>query len=159
MDILTPKGQKTYQQEKEAIEIWSRHFPDYSYAETPKNKPSLVDGILINKSGVICGVVETKCRVSMSIEDFDYEYDCLWLVTLEKVLKAVEVAKGLCVPFYGFLYFPRETTLLAERIYEPKEGFRVGMKVINSKTQATVNGGAIWRDNAYIDMSAAKRLI
>lgn len=157
MDILTPKGLKTIEHVAEAIAIWQKHYPKLEYNETPNKKPADIDGI-ITCSGQVRAVVETKCRMSISMFDFKEEYDSKWLVTFDKVTRAINIAEALKVPFVGFLYFPAEKTLLVQSIFNPDDGMQVEMQVKRTRTQATVNGGLVWRDNAYIDMKSAKSL-
>jgi hypothetical protein len=158
MDILTTKGRKTVEQEQEAIKIWNSKYPSIIYNETPKKKPADIDAILINEKKEIVGVVETKCRVSMSLDKFYNFYSGKWLVTFEKIMKAVSVSKSIYVPLVGFLYFPDEKTLLVQKIFDPENGFCVAFDVRHTETQASVNGGLIYRDNAYIDMNKSKVL-
>ena len=157
MDILTKKGQETLAQVKDALKIWHKHYPLLCYNETPENKPADIDGI-ITSSGTIRAIAEMKCRVSISLRDFEDWHDGEWLVTFDKVTRGISLSKSLQVPFVGFLYFPIEKTLLVQKIYDPDNGIEVKMEVRRTQTQATVNGGKIWRDNAYIDMMDAKRL-
>lgn len=157
MDINTPKGRETLEQVADAINIWRRNFPKLHYIHTPANMPADIDGI-IAQNGRVIGVVEVKCRVSMSVEAFDRIHNSEWLVTFDKVTRCIDAAKALQVPFVGFLYFPREKMLFSKTIFHPIHGMEVSMRVEHSTTQATVNGGKIARDNAYIDMSTAKRL-
>lgn len=152
MDILTPKGQETRQQEERAIEIWHRAYPSYTYIQTPKDKPALVDAVL-NVDGEIRGVVETKCR-NMSSEEFK-QFGMTWLVTYEKLVKAAVIAEGLCVPLIGFLYLTKDDLLMYQKLWEPDKGWVCEMAIKPTRTQATVNGGSIIRSNAYIDMSNA----
>lgn len=156
LDILTKKGQVTLEQERRAIEIWHSHFPNLIYMNTPKNMPAVVDAVLFDGSEC-CAVVETKCR-TMSWATFTTSYDTKWLVTFEKILKAQEAAEALQVPLLGFLYLVEDDLLLCARIWTPKKGWGVPFCVEKTKTQTTVNGGSIWRDNAYIDMAKANRL-
>lgn len=158
MDILTKRGQETVRQEKEAIDIWLKNHPDIAYNQTPKDAPADIDAILTNKRQEIIGIVETKCRVSMSLEDFDGMYKSMWLVTFDKIMRGMNISKALQVPLVGFLYFPRNLTILVQSIYCPRNGLKTPMEVRHTKTQETVNGGTIMRDNAYIDMSKARRL-
>lgn len=157
MDILTEKGQKTLRQVADAIKIWHKHYPHLQYNETPNNKPSDIDGV-ITKKGAVYAISEIKCRVSMTLRDFEDWYDAEWLVTFDKITRGITLSKALQVPFVGFLYFPVEGVLLVQKIYDPDNGMEVVMQIRRTQTQATVNGGNIWRDNAYIDMSNAKRL-
>jgi len=61
MDIKTPRGRESLKAEARAMAIFAKHFPDYEYCETPKDKPADIDAILI-KQNQIMRVVETKCR-------------------------------------------------------------------------------------------------
>jgi hypothetical protein len=156
MDILTEKGRETLDQVDGAVEIWLNNNPNIRYYSTPEDLPADIDGVLVQ--GVcVRGIVEVKCRVSMTVQEFCQTYDEMWLITYDKITRAVEVAKALQVPFIGFLYFPKEKTLLVKKIWDPEKGFDVMMEIRKSRTQATVNGGSIVRDNAYIDMREAKR--
>ena len=157
MDILTERGQETLQQVADAIDIWTRHYPTLQYVHTPSDRPADIDGVIIQK-GTIRGIVEIKCRVSMSLEAFDNDYKSEWLVTFDKIIRCMRVSNAVQAPFVGFLYFPREKVLLYKTIYRPDQGVQATMRVENTATQATVNGGKINRDNAYIDMKDAKRL-
>lgn len=156
LDIMTDKGQVTLQQERRAIEIWRSHFPHLVYKETPKNSPAVVDAIIID-GDECCAVVETKCR-RVTWPSFVKQYDSKWLVTFSKILKAQKTADALQVPLLGFLYLVDDDMLLCVRIWTPKIGWGVSFCVEKTKTQSTVNGGSIWRDNAYIDMTKASRL-
>jgi len=158
MDILTPRGVASRQWEDRAVQLWSSQWPDISYVETPKDQPAIVDAVLV-KNNKIIGVVETKCRPSLSLVDFKVTHNMKWLVTAEKVDKAQKVAEAMCVPFVGFLYLPDQDILLYQSIWKPAHGWVVGIERKNTKTQATINGGKIWRHNAYIDMTNAKMIM
>jgi hypothetical protein len=157
MDINTPKGRKTLEQEREAIEIFERHNPTLRFIETPKARPALIDGVFI-RAGVIEYTVEVKCRVSMSVDTFKHEYASEWLVTFDKVIQAIDLSSKLCVPIMGILYFPAEKTVFVKVIWSPNAGLMSAMDVRQSKTQRTVNGGEANRLNAYINMSDARVL-
>jgi hypothetical protein len=156
MDILTAKGQETRQQEERAIEIWLKHFPAYSYIQTPKNKPATVDAIL-SVDGVIKAVVETKCR-TVSAAGFYTDFNGEWLVTYDKLTKAADIAAALSVSLVGFLYLIKDDTLLYQKLWEPESGWVCDMSIRPTWTQATVNGGKALRSNAYIDMANAPAL-
>jgi len=157
MDILTEKGAETLQQVADAIDIWRKNFPAIQYIHTPDNRPADFDGILAH-NGRVAGIVEIKCRVSMTFEKFGTDYKSEWLVTFDKVRRCMQAADAIQAPFVGFLYFPHEKILLYKRIYDPVNGVSASMRLARSRTQATVNGGQIVRENAYIDMADAKRL-
>lgn len=155
LDVNTDKGQRTREEEKEAISIFHQNFPTFQFIDTPKKKPAKVDGIIIDKKGFISAVVEVKCR-NMTREQLDNEFNCEWLVTHEKVAFGAVCAEMLCVPLKGFLYLVPEKTLLIKTLYDPNSGYLASMHVEDTRTQATVNGGTANRKNAFILMSDAK---
>lgn len=153
MDILTPKGQITVQQEKDAIRSFLERYPDYSYVETPKDQPADIDGFICKGTTMISGV-EVKCRM-MSYHDLMNKYKAQWLITYDKIERGIAVCRSLGVDFRGFLYLVPEQILLVVRIWDCKTGETVGMEIEETRTQATVNGGSIVRLNAYVDVSHA----
>ena len=157
MDVLTPRGQESRKWEDRAIQLWSSHYKSMTFIHTPKEKPAAIDGIIIKDQRII-GVVETKARPSFTLEEFKSKHDMQWLVTKEKVDKCLLVAEILSVPFIGFLYMPQDDLLLYRSLWNPKSGWLVDIKFMKTKTQATINGGVAWRENAFIDMRTAKIL-
>lgn len=153
LDIATPRGQQTLAHEQRAVEIFLRHHPEYTYAETPKNRPGAVDAILIEGASVKA-VVEQKSRDMTldTLQSWGYE----WLVTAEKIRLASKIAQSLCVPFLGFLYLIPEDALLVKRITNADGSPASGIRLESRSTQATVNGGVAYRENAMIDMSGAR---
>ena len=66
MDIKTPKGQKTLEDERIAARLFELNFPMYKYVETDKAQPIPYDAT------IFCGekpmaIVETKCRYDMTL--------------------------------------------------------------------------------------------
>lgn len=154
MDILTAKGQVTVEQEAEAGFLFEA-ATGYKYVNTPKNKPAVVDALLI-QDGVLGGIAETKCRM-MSIDDFD-GFGYKWLVTFEKIAKAKQMSETLCVPLVGILYLVSDKTLLYRRLTNADGSWACNFHTEDTQTQATVNGGKAVRKNTFIDMSDAKVL-
>jgi|APGre2960657373_1045057.scaffolds.fasta_scaffold34117_5 hypothetical protein len=157
MDILTERGQQSLADEQQAQNIFTSNYPRYQYAQTPKEKPADVDAFLI-RDGIIGGVVETKCRYDVDLEEFKQRYSCEWLVTFDKILKGKQVADALCTKLVGFLYIVQSKTLLVQTIAD--NGLYVpSIKIMTTQTQATINGRTAVRSNAFIDMSSAKSLV
>jgi len=151
MDVLTPAGIKTLEDEERAKQIFECHYPSFKYIHTPKDQPSDIDAILIDQNRVR-GVIETKCRYDVTLEEFNTKYKASWLITFDKVLKAKALADGLRVPLYGFLYLKQSDVLMVTKIYSDGAFLRK-IFIDNTLTQKTVNGGQIVRTNAYIDMA------
>jgi hypothetical protein len=157
MDILTTKGQQTVADESDAYAIWERNFSEYKVISTPKDKPAVIDAVLL-KNNTMRYAVETKCRYDMTLESFELERNYEWLITNEKIIKSAELAKNLGLPLVGFLYFVKDKCLLVKRISNPDGNIICKMRVAETKTQTTVNGGQIIRANAFLQMDGAKIL-
>ena len=136
MDIFTPKGQESLEQERKLLASFCA-ATNYSVIETDKNQPAQVDGFIVD-GGVLCGVFESKCRKADVAKM--HKWGDEWILTHQKLLDGAEISKRLCTPFYGIVY------LLDEPI-------GIFIKLTDSETQATINGGTVVRANAYIDLS------
>ena len=147
LDILTPRGQVSLADEQ-AVARWFNEFPSCQYVQTPKDSPAAVDAVLVKHEKII-GVAETKCRYNLTLAKFQNEFDNEWLITWEKVRIGLEMAKGLCVPLYGFLYLVDDDTLLVQEL-------SAGILLRDfTATQRTINGGVAVRENAFIRMTDA----
>lgn len=155
LDINTPRGQKTLDDERRCIEIVEASRPGWTFIITPKSREAAVDGVLVFE-GTARAIVEQKSRYDVSLDEFISRYENEWLVTFEKILKARTIAEMCCVPLVGILYIVRDDTVLTQPIWSPEKGWQTSFAVRKTRTQATVNGGKALRDNAYIDMSNAK---
>lgn len=155
MDVLTPKGQQTIEDEKEAVRIFNLHHPDIIYCHTPKTRESPVDALLMRRNEII-GVVETKCRYDMTHEQFIFHRNGEWLVTFEKLIAARDIAAKLTVPLIGFLYLVQDRVLLVRGLTDSDGRWVVEMSMRKTETQATVNGGKVVRANAYVHFADAK---
>jgi len=152
MDILTTLGQESRLWEMDAMDIWHRNSTS-RMVETPKEKPARVDGI-IEVDGTIKACYEIKCR-KIALQKLLLDFKGEWLVTAEKVLDGIDVARKLQVPFIGILYLEPDKKLLHKTIWRPSDGVVVAMRVRTTDTQKTINGGVIARQNAFIDMRDA----
>lgn len=156
MDILTPKGQKTVEEENEAVALFEAAYPEYRYLRTPKDKPSPVDAVISHGAGVF-GVAECKCR-QMTLGTLSRTFNWEWLITGAKLTDGIAVAQALAVPFVGFLYLVPDKLLMVQRIWNPDAGYCVPIRWQETETQATVNGGKALRVNAFIDMRGARMI-
>lgn len=153
LDVNTPRGQQTLEDELAAVAIFERHYPHYQYIHTPKAEAGDIDGLIICPAeSLLACVAETKCRYDMTLEKFEMSYGNKWLLTFEKFVKGYKLADACRVPYYGFLYIVPSRCLLIRRLWTPSGGLDVEFDVRKTRTQATCNGGEALRDNAYIDM-------
>jgi hypothetical protein len=85
----------------------------------------------------------------LTLAKFQNEFGNEWLITWEKVRIGLEMARGLCVPLFGFLYLVDDQTLLVQEL-------SVGiLRRDFTATQKTINGGVAVRENAFIRMTDA----
>jgi hypothetical protein len=157
MDVLTPKGIATRKQEIDAVNLFLRNFPGFDYIDTPKDTPAYLDGFVVRGTTILYGV-EVKCRM-MTSEDLREKFENRWLVTADKIDRCVNICNELGIGFRGFLYLVPEKMLLIVPIWDYGKGYIVDIEYEATETQATVNGGVAVRQNAYIDVSAAKVMI
>ncbi len=150
MDILTPKGQLTVAQEQRAAQLFEERFPGCRYVCTPKDKPAVVDALIVRGNAVIAAA-ETKCRV-ITLEQFT-EWGKEWLVTFDKVVQARQFAMGCGVPLIGLLYLVPQDHLLVQRLFNDDGSPATDFSVSTTRTQRTVNGGKVSRANAFLKMN------
>ncbi len=153
MDILSPKGMETLQQEREAVDMFCRLFPQFSCVLTRKDTFCSIDAVFVRDS-VIEACVETKCR-KMTYAEFVGRFKSSWLITEDKLIRAGKMADLLCVPLVGLLFLVPEKVLLYKKLWQAGS-YCVPVEVRETWTQKTVNGGLAVRKNAFVDMSQAK---
>lgn len=147
LDIATPKGQVSLRDEQ-IVARWFNRRDGHVYAQTPKDSPVKIDALLI-RDGNLFGLAETKCRYDIDLAGFKTEYKNEWLITAEKVESSLKLAQQFCVPLYGFLYLVKDDVLLIANLSKAK------MYKKFTKTQKTINGGKIVRENSFVSMENA----
>lgn len=155
MDILTPRGQQTLEDEMQAAKLWESFNPKYKYISTPKDEAAYIDAVITDGWQMIAAV-ETKCRYDMDLDKFDRERGGEWLITYDKLNNASQLAADLGLPLYGFLYIVPDKILLTTKLANADGELCCRYRIEDTNTQQTVNGGMIRRRNAFIHMSDAK---
>jgi hypothetical protein len=156
MDILSARGQDSLMHER-IVSMWIENKWKCRYIETPKDSPALVDAIITDEhGGVMKAVVETKCRYNVTLPQFQTKFNNQWLVTWDKVQNAMKIATSLGVNCIGLLYLVEDKTLMVQKLCDAQGNLMAEMLIKNTTTQATINGGSIARNNAYISMDGAK---
>jgi hypothetical protein len=156
MDVLTPKGQKTVEQERRAVEIWLKHFPNYLYIETPKDRPAVIDAV-ISLNGVMQAAVETKCR-NTTLDEFRNKHNSESMINYDKFLTMSKAADLLQIPLVIFMYMVTEDVLLYDTVWDSKEGWLRHVTIKHMFAKATINQGKVKKLCAFIDMKGAKVL-
>jgi len=156
MDILTERGQVYQGHSERAVELFEAcHGESFGVSLTDYRRPVAVDALLVRRdTKMICGVVEIKCR-EMSHETLKYSFNNEWLITMEKLTQARELAKMLGVPVFGWLYLIHDRKLLVRRLTGENGDFLHLVRTEVTTTQRSCNGGSVERVNAFIDMTGA----
>ena len=149
MDILTPKGQKSLEQERKLLQSFCAAM-QCTVIETDKNRPAQVDGFIV-RDGVLFGVFESKCR-NATVSQM-HRWGDEWILTYQKLLDGAEISRRLCTPFYGIVYLLGEPIGIFIQLTDSEGKILPKVRVDETETQATINGGTAVRLNAYIDIS------
>lgn len=152
LDVLTPKGQESAAQEVEQLEILSRADASVAFIHTPKDEPSDVDGF-VARDGVVTGMFMSSCRKATREQMRNWGDE--FILTNDKVVKATQLAKQLCLPVYAFLYLVPDKVVLVQTLVNKRGEVMPKLRVERTRTQATINGGNVERSNAYISLDGA----
>lgn len=151
---MTPLGKRALQHAKDALDAvelaTGRRFIAF-----PDDIPADVDGF-ISDNGRVISLYEAKAR-DMSSEDLMGRYNGEWLLTWDKLLRAAALTKSLHLPFTAVLYCIRDRTVFLKTLWDAEWNLRANIRVQQTNTQRTVNGGTASRANAFIDMRDAKK--
>ena len=147
LDINTEKGEETKKQEIKTLKYVSKCW-DIKIKTTDKDKPIAYDGVMIIDDKIV-GILEVKNR-QYTLEQFEIWGS--WLVTFSKLEKCRLIAKEMKVPFYGFLGIEPDKLVMFWKISDEDGNYLFDFKHHNSLTQATVNGGEAYRDNAFLPL-------
>lgn len=157
LDINTPKGQRTLNQERRAMGLYADATPGVVMIETDKRGSAKIDGVMFDPlAGHIVGVYETKCR-NMTREQLE-GYGS-WLVTNRKVEDLLRASRLLRCPAYGLLYLVPDDALVVWRLSDAEGKAAFEYETAKTKTQRTVNGGTAFRNNAFLPTSEIARVI
>lgn len=156
LGVLTKLGQEALEQERLGIGVFESHNPELTFISTPKDKPSRLDGVLVDASGVIKAIVEVKSRYGLTLEKFRRVFKDEWLLTYEKLANGAKVAELFHVPLVGFLYLVEDKTLLTIQLADAFGAYSVPFSVRKTETTRDINGGVTCRNNAFIPMQNAK---
>lgn len=151
MDILTKRGQKSLEYEREMLDkirqsICNTHKSNSMLIETNKDTDAKVDGVIV-KGNELSGIFESKCRnlSLMELQKFGS-----WLVTFDKIMDGKRLSEMLRVPYLGFLYLIKDQVVMYWKITDKHGNFLFEFSIKNTKTQKTINGGSIVRTNAFL---------
>ena len=154
LDINTPNGQRAAALQLRATEIVFGRSDAFSFVHTPTNDASAIDGFIV-KAGVATGIAEAKSR-DMTYEQLIGPFKGEWLLTLQKLQDIAAVSKLLFLPGYGLLYLVPSARVLVIPLTASNGNIICSYREEMTETQATCNGGKIFRENAYINVANAR---
>jgi hypothetical protein len=155
LDINTPAGQKTLEQERSAMQKYLQHHPELSIVETLKTTDAKADGMLV-KGGTICGVYEVKCR-NMTEEQLR-QYGS-WLITNRKLQHGKTLSTLLRVPYFGILYLVPDDRIYVWMITDEEGRYTFEFSKERTLTRRCVSGGTAFRENAFLDIKNIHEVI
>lgn len=158
LDVHTSRGARNLAHQYRTQ--WYIERMGYSVSMTPTdNFP--VD-IVISKSEYgklrVVGVAEIKSREDAGALPItlDYIERNGYLITHEKLLSGIEIAKQLRVPYYLVVRLIRENRMLIWKVTDEDGNEVLTYELRNTWTQKTCNGGRAIRENAYLSATDAK---
>lgn len=154
LDINTPLGQESLEEERKMAKLFQRHHVWQRYVNTNKAGKAAIDAVLLSYDNIL-GLVEQKSR-KFTLEEFKSKHKMEWLVTYKKIIDAEKAAELMQLPLWGFLWMIPSRCLLRKILWTPDKGRIAKLYTDHTRTQRTINGGSIVRENAYIDMSDAE---
>ena len=148
LDCHSERGREWITKQNEiALRVASRH--GYGIIYTPDGDAKL--DCLFTKNGSLAGIAEIKSR---DLTLFQLMAFGSYLVTEEKLLSGIEVAKALRVPFSLLINLVDADAVI--NICNSQGERRASWRSEVTKTQATCNGGDAMRRNAYLSLSNMK---
>ena len=109
---------------------------------------ALIDGVAV-MDNEITHIVEFKSRNESlsSIERFG-----TYLISNDKIMNGMEMARMMCVPFILIVCLIKDDTIIAVEIGDQYGINDVGIEVKATETQKSIEGGKATRNNAFIDI-------
>jgi hypothetical protein len=155
LDINTPAGQATLPHEQRAASLFVKHT-GFKYCSTPKNSAACLDAVITHCNDLRYGA-ETKAR-AVTHDQLMRQFGGTWLLSYNKLTTAQRFSGLMAVPVLGLLYLVPDDTLIVVRLTNADATLACRFRLERTTTSAGVNGGTALRDNAYIDITSARKL-
>jgi hypothetical protein len=155
LGIETEKGKEAVRLERKALDSFCTYHHHMDYVAPKKDEPAVIDAFFtVNKGKDLYAVVEVKSRDMTKKKLIGYDWEMM--ITHAKVKAGRMMGKMLCCPFVIILYLVPDEIMLVQQVSDKYGDLVVGMEVRKTMSQETINGGKILRENAFINMKAAK---
>lgn len=157
MAIETDRGQASLEHEKVLISSLESFYrsqgKNRTFPKTRRDKYAAIDGMIV-EDGVVVGIYESKCRF-FNKAALHYQFNDEYLIGNDKIVSGLKMSKDFYVPFYALIYLVYEPVIFIHQISDDSGNAIVEMEVKKTKTQASMNGGVAYRENAFIPIKSA----
>ena len=159
LHVNTPKGKAAEQAVRKAVlKLQRKH---QTFAWFPDNNYYPVDGFIVQGND-ITAIFECKIR-EMAYQDKALhfggrDYDSL-LISEDKILNGVEMAKQMQLDFYIIAYLSLSNHYLIFKVYDNRKGNVIEYESKRTQTRANINGGEAIRTNAFLKVQLAKVIV
>jgi len=119
----------------------------------PLSASSPVDVFIYDTHERVCALGEIKSR---KLDLNGLRRFGSYLVTYQKLLKMINIGRGLGLDTYLFVHLLHDDSLVWWHISDPRGMIRSGWDVKETTTQATCVGGEAVRANAYLSLDNMK---
>jgi hypothetical protein len=147
LDSETPRGRPYIELQRRISDEICKYFNCENRA-APADKTAPYDGLLYRYNHMVA-VAEIKSR---NLSKCKLEQWGTYLISESKIDDNLERAKVWRVPFLIFAYLIHSDTLVFWKISDPAGQILCDFEVRETETKETVNGGRIFRMNAYISL-------
>jgi hypothetical protein len=152
LDCETPLGKKFMNEQYKTQALLEAR--GYTIVNTPSkdhNSDILlakeIDGLL-----TLYGIAEIKSRrmAGDKVLDRAYVEQNGYLVTYDKIKYGAQISSFYKVPFFLIVNLLLDNRILVWQLTQPNGSHTMDFKILETKTQATCNGGSAIRRNAYL---------
>lgn len=154
MDAKTPAGREALAHVERALrsieESGAARFVRFS-----DDLPAVVDGLMLDRSGIPIALYEAKAR-SVTLDDFRGAFRSEWLLSHDKLFRASLICRELRLGLAGVLVLHNDNVALVKMILDVDQRLLVPIRIEQTETRATANGGTASRANAFIPMEKAR---
>lgn len=155
--IDTPEGRKAVEKQHRIEAFLTDIYPDSYTVSTPANQPALIDGLLA-RGGDLIACYEIKSRdVSRQQLEQQRNHPGSVIVTFSKLELGSQFARALCVPFLFVAHLEKSDQIFIWQITDLAGKMRPYITAERTVTQATINGEAVERLNAYLPLEDASK--
>ena len=119
LDVTTPKGLETLEQERVELSILKSRYPLLTFAHTPKDRESAVDGAIIEGDQWV-GLFLSSCRNLTRNQLKGFGNDVI--LTYKKMHKAVDLAERSCIPVFGYFFLIPERLVMVVKVINDRGG-------------------------------------